>query len=69
MIIFEKLFLFEEEIIIRSICKFSTYLREVTVRYDGLITIDGSWILIDFGNVIEEVMKLDGNGARNGKRN
>lgn len=39
MIIFEKLFLFEEEIIIRSICKFSTYLREVTVRHDGLIMI------------------------------
>lgn len=38
MIIFEKLFLFEEEII-RSICKFSTYLREVTVRHDSLITI------------------------------
>lgn len=66
MIIFEKLFLFEEEIIIRSICKFSTYLREVTVRHDGLITI----VFVNSHRFfIEEVMKLDGNGARNGKRN
>lgn len=67
MIIFEKLFLFEEEIIIPSICKFSTYLREVTVRHDGLITI--VWFVNSHRFFIEEVMKLDGNGARNGKRN